>query len=184
MGVGHFRNCDSATGVRPLTEKLKIGEKVICPAHFPGVIEGIEEKVISGQQLRFYIVRILQSDARIMIPIDNSGPDQPRRPISRREVEQIYERLASPDFRPTVEDTETRNQRYQRYKSVLTGGSLLEIAGLLKALHQRKGTTGLALGETRILETAMDLLVGEVMSAGQTKAETVRKEIELRLEAT
>lgn len=166
-----------------MADELKVGDKVICPVHFAGVIEGIETKVVSGLKLRFYIVRILQSNAKIMIPTDNMGPTQLRRPISRQEVEQIYRILATSDSLPAEGNTERWNTRCQRYKSVLTSGSLLEIAGLLKALHRRKETMGLALGETRILETAMDCLVGEVMSAGQMPADAVRREIELRLEA-
>ena len=167
-----------------MAERFKVGDKVICTGHFPGVIEGIEQKVVSGHELRFYIVRILQSDARIMIPTDSPGPAQPRRPISRREVEQIYQILGSRDSHPTEEETETWNRRYQRYQVVLKTGSLFEIAGLLKALHQRKKTKGSAFGEAKVIQTAMDLLVGEVTSAGQSRSETVRREIELRLEAT
>jgi CarD family transcriptional regulator len=164
--------------------KFKVGDKVICPAHFPGVIEAIEKKVVSGQEMRFYIVRILQSGAKIMIPTDSLGPAQPRRPISRKEVEQIYQILESRDLLPTGDEAETWNRRYQRYQVVLSTGSLLEIAGLLKSLRQRKRTKGQALGEERVIQTATELLVAEVMSAGQMEAAAVRSEIELRLETT
>lgn len=166
-----------------MAEKLKVGDKVICPTHFAGVIEGIETKVVSGLEQRFYIVRMLQRNAKIMIPTDNMGATQLRRPISPQEVEQIFRILATPDSLPAEGNAESWNTRYQHYKSVLATGSLLEIAALLKALHRRKESKGLALGEIRILETAMDFLVGEVMSAGPMQAEAVRRKIELRLEA-
>jgi CarD family transcriptional regulator len=166
-----------------VAERFKIGDKVICPAHFPGVIEGIEKKVVSGQERRFYIVRILESDAKIMIPTDTLGATQPRRPISPQEVAQVYKILGSRDLVPIEGETETWNRRYRRYQLVLSTGSLLEIAGLLRALHQRKRSRGAALGEARVMERCMDLLVGEVTSAGQRGAENVRKEIVGRLEA-
>jgi len=165
-----------------LADELNVGDKVISQAHFAGVIEGTETKVVSGLKLRFYIVKILQSNVKIMVPTENLGSSQLRRPISRQEVEEIYRILATPDSLPSEGNAERWNTRYQRYKTVLATGSLLEIAGLLKSLHRRKETTGLALGETRFLETAMDCLVGEVMSAGRMQAEAVRREIELRLE--
>ena len=165
-----------------MDDDFKVGDEVVCQAHFAGVIEGIETKVVSGLKLSFYIVRILQNSAKIMIPTDNLGTTQLRRPISRQEVEQIYRILATPNSLPAEGNVGRWNVRYQRYKSVLATGSLLEIAGLLKALHRRKDTTGLAIGETKIMETAMDVLVGEVMCAVRMQAEAVRSEIELRLE--
>ncbi|MEW6441354.1 MAG: CarD family transcriptional regulator [bacterium] len=165
-----------------MADKFKVGDKVICQAHFAGVIEGIEKRIVSGQELRFYVVRIPQSRATMLIPTDKLGPAQPRRPISRQEVEQIYQILGNRGFHPT-EEAEAPNRRYQRYQLVLTTGSLAEIAGLLKALHERQKTRGSGLGEARVIEAAMDLLVGEVTSAGQMEEEAVRREIELRLEA-
>ena len=166
-----------------MAERFKVGDKVICPAHFPGVIEGIEKKVVSGQEQRFYVVRILQRDARIMIPTDSLAATQPRRPISQQEVEQVYQILGRRDPDPIEGETETWNRRYRRYQLVLSTGSLLEIAGLLRALHQRKRSRGSALGEARVMESCMNLLVGEVTSAGKMGAENVRREIEHRLEA-
>jgi CarD family transcriptional regulator len=165
-----------------LANDFKVGDEAICPAHFAGVIEGIETKVVSGLKLRFYIVRILQNNAKIMIPTDNLGPAQLRRPISLQEVEQIYRILEAPNSLPADGSVERWSVRQRRYKSVLATGSLLEIAGLLKALHRRKDTKGLAFGETQIMETAMDCLVGEVMCAARMQAEAARREIELRLE--
>ncbi len=50
---------------------FKVGEKVVYPAHGVGEIEAIRSHVISGTEKRFYMLRILETDMKIMIPIDN-----------------------------------------------------------------------------------------------------------------
>lgn len=167
-----------------MLEKLGIGDKVIYPAHGAGVIEGIENKVVSGREQRFYVMRLLQSGARIMIPTDTLGSARIRRPVSRKEVEEIYRILGSRDSSPAEVHAETWNKRNQRQSLMVTTGSPLEIAKLLKALHQTKETRPLGLGETKIMSTAMDLLVGEVMFASHLQEETARREIEVLLEPT
>ncbi len=51
---------------------LKIGEVAVYPGHGVGRIESIEDKVISGTKQSFYIMRILDSDMTIMIPVDSA----------------------------------------------------------------------------------------------------------------
>ena len=51
---------------------LKVGEVAVYPGHGVGRIESIEEKVISGTRQSFYIMRILDSDMTIMIPVDSA----------------------------------------------------------------------------------------------------------------
>ena len=165
-----------------MAEKLKIGDKVIYPAHGAGVIESIEDKVVSGHEQRFYVMRILQSGAKIMIPTDTLGSARIRRPVSREVVEQIYQILGSKEPSPAEEHAETWIKRNQRQRSMVATGSPLELARLLRALQQTKESRQLGLGETRIMTTAMDLLVGEVMFARHLQEEAARGEIEALLE--
>ena len=61
-------------------------------------------------------------------------------------------------------------------------GTAFEIAGVLKTLHQTSRNRTLSLVERRIVDTAMDLLVGEVSCAKNMKEELIRREIQLLLE--
>src|SRR2546426_9384417 len=54
-----------------MVSTFKIGEKVVYPAHGVGVIEGVQTKVISGSERKFYMLRIIDSDMTIMIPTEN-----------------------------------------------------------------------------------------------------------------
>jgi CarD family transcriptional regulator len=49
-----------------------VGEVAVYPGHGVGRIESIEEKEFSGTKQSFYIIRILDTDMTIMIPIDGA----------------------------------------------------------------------------------------------------------------
>ncbi len=171
--------------VARIAEKLEVGDIAVYPAHGAGVIEGIERKVVSGSDQRFYIMRILLSGAKIMIPTGNVESVGMRSPISSEEVDQVYRVLESKDSSaPSADLSETWNRRYRRYKLTTTTGSALEVAEILRELHHTKETRELSTGERIIVLTAMNLLVGEVMCAKHMEEEATRQEIELLLEAS
>src|ERR1051325_8269849 len=72
---------------------FKVGEKVVYPAHGVGQIEAIRSQVISGTEKRFYMLRILDSDMKIMIPVDNVDSVGLRKVIDRNMVSQVYKVL-------------------------------------------------------------------------------------------
>ncbi len=164
-----------------MAERLKVGDKVIYPAHGAGVIEAIEEKVLSGNEQMVYVMKMLHKGMTILVPLGNVESIGIRNPISPKEIERVYEVLKETDL-PSTEPEETWNRRYRHYKERINTGSILEIAGVLRSLHQRRKTGALSLGEKRLVDTAMDLLVGEVSCSKNMKEGRIRREIELLLE--
>src|SRR3989449_7674847 len=76
--------CSSAAGgVHSMVGAFKVGEKVVYPAHGVGVIEGVQTKVISGNERKFYMLRIIDSDMTIMIPTENVNSVGLRRIIGK-----------------------------------------------------------------------------------------------------
>ena len=87
---------------------LKIGEVAVYPGHGVGKIESIEEKVISGTRQAFYIMRILDSDMTIMIPVDSAQHAGLRYVIDSQEVLKVFEILRDTNF---IHDTSPWNRR-------------------------------------------------------------------------
>ena len=52
--------------------EYKVGEKVIYPNQGVGVIEEISIKDIAGQSEKFYMLRIMSNNSKVMIPISNA----------------------------------------------------------------------------------------------------------------
>src|SRR5436305_12966112 len=104
---------------------FKVGEKVVYPAHGVGVIEGVQTKVISGSERKFYMLRIIDSDMTIMIPTENVQSVGLRRIIGKDMVAKVYRILRA---KKVEIDQQTWNRRYREYTGKITPGTVLETA--------------------------------------------------------
>jgi CarD family transcriptional regulator len=50
----------------------KIGDKVVYPNHGVGMIEQINYGVLNGKTERYFMIRIVSSDLRVMVPQSNA----------------------------------------------------------------------------------------------------------------
>ncbi len=141
---------------------FKIGEKVVYPAHGVGEIQAIRTQVISGTEKRFYMLRILDTDMKIMIPTDHVQSVGLRKVIDRQMVSQVYRVLRQKKIEA---DQQTWNRRYREYTEKIKTGSILEIAKVLRDLFVLKGDKELSFGERKMLDTARNLLVKELSIA-------------------
>jgi len=154
---------------------FSIGDNAVYPAHGVGVIEAIETKVISGETLTFYVMRILQNGMMIMIPKKNVGSVGLRQVISKDQVNQIYQILKTKEGPRDV--NLTWNRRYRQYTEKIKTGSIFEIAEVLRVLFRLKRTKELSFGEKKILDTVQNLLVKEISIVKRQKEEDTRKEM-------
>jgi CarD family transcriptional regulator len=153
---------------------FKIGDKVVYPAHGVGEIEAIRTHVFSGSEKKFYMLRILDSDMKIMIPIDNVQSVGLRRIINKHMVTQVYKVLRQ---KKVEADQQTWNRRYREYTEKIKTGSVLEIAKVLRDLFVLKGDKELSFGERKMLDTARNLLVKELSIARSHSEEKIMEEL-------
>src|SRR5919201_2431874 len=144
------------------------------PAHGVGVIEGVQTKVISGTERRFYMLRIIDSDMTIMIPTENVQSVGLRRIIGKDMVAKVYKVLR--DKKVEI-DQQTWNRRYREYTEKIKTGSVLEIAKVLRDLFVLKGDKELSFGERKMLDTARNLLVKELSIARSHSEEKIMEEL-------
>src|SRR2546425_2106156 len=129
---------------------FKVGEKVVYPAHGVGEIEAIRSHVISGTEKKFYMLRILETDMKIMIPIDNVESVGLRKIIDRAMVTKVYKVLRQ---KKVETDQQTWNRRYREYLEKIKPGPTLKFAKFLRALFVLKGEKNLSFGERKMLVT-------------------------------
>ena len=152
---------------------FKIGDKAVYPIHGVGTIESIESKVFSGLVQNFYILKILDSDMKIMIPEGNVDQVGLREVIARRKVSKVYDILKEKDV---IVDNQTWNRRQREYTEKLKSGSPFEIAEVLRDLFVLKLDKDLSFGEKKILDTAKNLLVKEISVAKNVSEDKVKEE--------
>jgi len=154
---------------------FNVGDLAVYPAHGVGLIEGIEEKSISGQEHIFYVIRILDNDMKIMVPRKNAEQVGLRRVISDSEVEQVYAILEKKDIEFTPQ---TWNRRYREYMDKIKTGSIFDLATVLRDLYILQMDKPLSFGEKKMLDTAKGLLVKELSVAKDKKEEEITEGIE------
>jgi len=153
---------------------FQIGDKAVYPGHGVGVIEAIETKKISGRELMFYILRVLDNGMTIMIPRDNAGSVGLRGVIRKLEIPKVLQILKDRDVSI---DNQTWNRRYREYMEKINTGSIFEIAEVLRDLYLLRTEKELSFGERKILDTAKNLLVKELAIVRDVKESDILREI-------
>ena len=156
------------------SEIFRVGDLAVYPAHGVGVIESLECKEVMGQEQDFYIMRILDTDMIIMIPIQNASNVGLRQLISKEEINRVYRIL---EDRTAEIDNQTWNRRYREYMEKIKTGSLFEVAEVLRDLSILKTDKDLSFGERKMLDTARNLLVKEIALATEMEENQVENDL-------
>ncbi len=155
---------------------FKIGDLAVYPAHGVGAIESIESRSISGTTQRFYMIRILETGATIMVPVENAGSVGLRKVVDKKLVPRIYAILKEKRDAPL--DNQTWNRRYREYMEKIKSGSVIEVAKVLRDLYLLKSDKDLSFGERKMFNTARSLLIKELSVAKNTKEDKIEKELD------
>jgi CarD family transcriptional regulator len=154
---------------------FKVGDLAVYPAHGVGVIERVESREISGSFQDFYVMRILENDMIIMIPIKNVNNVGLREIIGRKEVPKLYSILKRRDV---MIENQTWNRRYREYMEKIKTGSVYEVAEVYRDLLMLKTEKDLSFGERKMLDTARTLLVKEISLAKKVAEAQIERDLE------
>ncbi|MDD5642953.1 MAG: CarD family transcriptional regulator, partial [Syntrophales bacterium] len=158
---------------------FQIGQLAVYPAHGVGLIESIQERVISGNVHKFYIMRLLDNDMIIMIPMSNAENVGLRDIIDSNSVPEVYEILS---LRPSRINNQTWNRRYRDYMDKIKTGSPFRVAEVLRDLTLLKTEKDLSFGERKMLDTAKNLLVKELSLVNEKQEDEIEAQLQELLE--
>lgn len=154
---------------------FKVGDMAVYPTQGVGVVEGIESREYSGHSQKFYILRIVDSDMKIMIPVSNVDNVGMRQLIDQQLITGIFDALAEPSNSGKIASW---SRRQREYNDKLKTGDLLEVAQVLRDLYQIGTGKELSYGEKKVMEQARKLLVTEVALAEGAKEDQVVQRLE------
>ena len=154
---------------------FKVGDKAVYPAQGVAEVIKIEEKDIAGTRQSFYVLRILDTDRKIMVPVSNASAVGLRQVINELEIREIFDILKE---RTIAFDNQTWNRRYRGFMDKIKTGSIYDVAEVLRDLYRLKTDKQLSFGERRMLDTARGLIVKEIAIARSQTEEQVKTEIE------
>ncbi len=158
------------------TEKtFKVGDRAVYPAQGVGVIEAIESREFAGIKSEFYVLRIVDTDMTIMVPVGNVEQVGLRRLISKRQVARVYQVLENkPENGIGAIASWSRRQR--EYNEKIKSGDPLEVAEVLRELYLIKEDKELSYGEKKVLELARKLLISEIaLAEGKDEAKVAQR---------
>ncbi len=161
--------------MQPSQIEFKVGDKAVYPAQGVAEVVDIEEKDIAGSRQHFYVLRILDTDRKIMVPVRNANAVGLRQVISEQEIQEIFDILRE---RTIAFDNQTWNRRYRGFMDKIKTGSIYDVAEVLRDLYRLKTDKQLSFGERRMLDTARGLIVKEIAIARNQTEEDVKSEIE------
>jgi len=157
---------------------FKVGDKVVYPMHGAGIIEAIEEREVLGELKRYYIMRMPIGDMKVMIPVNNSDGIGLREVVNRDEVKKVFDILRAQKTKMST----NWNRRYRANLEKIKSGDIYEVAEVVRNLAHRDKEKGLSTGERKMLDSARQILISELVLAQGIEEATARTAIDEMLQ--
>ena len=152
---------------------FKIGDRIAHPMHGAGVIDRIEEKKINGKMRQYYILKIPVGGIVVMIPTDSTEAIGVRPIITADKAENIINSLSKIDS----DMTQNWNRRYRENMLRIKSGDLIEVAKVIKGLMERDSQKGLSTGERKMLHSAKQIFISEIVLSENASYEEIERRI-------
>lgn len=162
--------------------EFKVGEVVVYPHHGAARIADIEQREMGGEKLDFLVLKILQSDLEVRVPVKNTELVGVRDVVNEEGLQKVFSVLRETD----VEEAGNWSRRYKANQERLASGDINKVAEVVRDLWRRDQGKGLSAGEKRMLGKARQVLVGELALAepvDEKKADEMEAEIATIIEA-
>lgn len=148
---------------------FQIGDKVVYPMHGAGVIEAIEEREVLGKNHQYYILKLPIGDLNVMIPLDNAENIGIRAIITPKEAKSVLKHFKD----APILAQDNWNKRYRENMLKIRSGNIEEVATVVKNLMVRDRVKGLSTGERKMMTTAKQILMSELLLVENTTEEAL-----------
>lgn len=136
-----------------------IGDKVVHPMHGAGIIDGIVSERMGGVTQEYYVFKMPVGGLVLKIPTANSAAVGLRATVAAGDAARLLRELPA----LAVEMNSNWNHRYRENLQRLKSGDLYEVARVIKGLLHRENQKGLSTGERKMLHTAKQILISEMV---------------------
>jgi CarD family transcriptional regulator len=140
---------------------FQVGEKVVYPNHGVGTIENISSRSFGTQAEKFYLLRLSYNSLTVMVPFSSVNNVGLRKITKNAEITRMLNFLAAGECKhcPDWKD------RFKENSAKMQGGSLLDVAEVLKNLVILQSHKPLSFREKKMLDRARIMLVSEVATS-------------------
>lgn len=152
---------------------FRVGDRIAHPMHGAGVIDSVVKRKINGTERDYYVLKLPAGDMLVMIPVDTSAEIGVRPIVDAEEAEKILGSIPGLE----IEMTQNWNKRYRENMLKIKSGNLLEVAAVVKGLMQRDKERGLSTGERKMLHSAKQILISEIVLSESASYEEVEERL-------
>ena len=152
---------------------FNVGDRIAHPMHGAGVIDSIVTRHIDGADKKYYALQLPSADMLVMIPVESSENIGVRPIIEPQEADRIISSIADIE----VNMTQNWNKRYRENMLKIKSGDLMEVAEVIKGLMLRDTDRGLSSGERKMLHSAKQILISEIVLSKSSSYEEIEERI-------
>ena len=155
----------------------QIGDKVVHPMYGAGVVDSIVQKLVGGVLRDYYILELPNRSMVVMVPTENCEEIGVRPVVDEEQADRVL--AAIPEIQ--VEMTANWNHRYRENMERMKSGDLFEVARVIKGLTIRDQDRGLSTGERKMLHSAKQILISEIVLSKSVSYESAEEELNTAL---
>ncbi|MCI9352591.1 MAG: CarD family transcriptional regulator [Lawsonibacter sp.] len=156
---------------------FQIGDKVVHPMYGAGVVDSIIQKTVDGVERDYFILALPNRAMVVMVPTENCSEIGVRPVVNQEQADQIL--AAIPNIQ--VEMTANWNHRYRENMERMKSGDLFEVARVIKGLTIRDQKRGLSTGERKMLHSAKQILLSELVLSKSVSYESAEEQLNTAL---
>ena len=154
---------------------FSVGDRIAHPMHGAGVIDSIVKRKVDGAEKDYYVMKLPVGDMQVMIPVESTDVIGVRPIIQPDEAENILKSISSLEINMNT----NWNKRYRENMMKIKSGNLLEVASVIKGLMLRDTDKGLSTGERKMLHSAKQIFISEIVLSESASYEEVEKRLDL-----
>ncbi len=142
--------------------EFSVNSFVFYPSYGVGIVECISAQKIGSADISFYNVKILENNAKIMVPVKNAHEVGLRQLIKENEIQKVFDVLEARCIKNPFARKESWNKRFNGYNIKLCSSCLFEVAEVLRDLYILKAEKELSFAEKKMFEKAKHLIIKEL----------------------
>jgi CarD family transcriptional regulator len=139
--------------------------------HGAGIIADIESKKINGIMREYYVLKMPVGGMLVLIPTENCEEIGVRPIIDEQQADSIIEAICDIE----IDMSQNWNRRYRENMLRIKSGDLVEVARVVKGLMARDCERGLSTGERKMLRSAKQILISEMVLSKHSSYEEVEE---------
>ena len=155
-----------------------VGDKVAHPMHGAGIIDKIVTETVAGARQDYYVFRMPVGGLTLKIPTAAGETSGLRGVWEHNRIRKLLQDLSGLEVERF---TGSWNQRYRENMEKLKSGDLYEVARVIKSLLYRENERGLSTGERKMLHSARQILISEIVLSKSVSYESVEEELNTAL---